>query len=106
MSFSRYTYHTIIWEFYQMRTGDKITFNNKHKLDKMLSMRKEGWSYIALGIFFNVDHSSIYYMCKKYNVIKGPERRFSLYSFMENPYIKRIKTYEEYLKESKKRLSQ
>lgn len=53
-----------------MRFNDKKIFSNKELLEKMLVMRRAGWDYISLGIIFNVDHSTIYYECKKASVNK------------------------------------
>tara|TARA_Y100000310_G_C20461336_1_gene705526 strand:- start:237 stop:689 length:453 start_codon:yes stop_codon:yes gene_type:complete len=49
------------------RTYQKI-FRNKELLQEMLTLREKGWSYKALAIYFNCDHSSIVYQCRKHEV--------------------------------------
>ena len=85
-----------------MRKHDKRVFNKKDKLEKLIELRKEGWTYLSLAFIFGVDHSSIYYECKKYNVDNptdtinfGPRTVLRIFSITA-----REKTYADYLRES------
>lgn len=46
------------------RGGRPYTFD----LNEMLKLRVAGWGYSALGRKFNLDHTTIIYHCKKFNV--------------------------------------
>lgn len=46
-----------------MRTFKRV-FKDQRLMDKMLEMRRQGWTYVSLAFLFNVDHSSIYKWCK------------------------------------------
>ena len=79
---------------------------NKVLLERMLELRKLGWTYISLAFIFGVDHSSIYKWCK-IRRIPNPSRTLSI----DVPSListfgyqtRHLKTYEEYLKESRLR---
>lgn len=51
-----------------MKKGGKRIFNDKEALQEMLTLRNKGWSYTALSVRFNCDHSSILYQCRKHGV--------------------------------------
>ena len=55
------------------RKGKRFPFEKDPKLlERMLNLRKQGWSLIVLSEEFNVDHSSIIYQCKKAGVVPDP----------------------------------
>lgn len=88
-----------------MRTFVKI-FVDKDKLNEMLRLRREGWTYEGLAIIYGVDHSSIYKWCKIKRIHK-PVQKLSLnfsdllidLGITEKP----AKTYKDYLLEEKRR---
>ncbi len=41
-------------------------FRNKDKLQEMLFLQSQGWSYLKLAKRFNCDHTSILYQVKKH----------------------------------------
>lgn len=77
-------------------------------LEKMLELRRQGWTYVSLGFIFGVDHSSIYKWCK---VKRIP--RPSVTIAIDVPTIisgfgyqsRHEKTYQEYLQEDRLRHS-
>lgn len=78
----------------------KHVFSNKRKLELMLRLRKEGWTYHSLGFVFGVDYTSIYGECKKFNVKKEKENvDLSVRSILTNLGIRarKVKSYEDYL---------
>ena len=70
----------------------------------MLSLRRQGWTYLSLAFIYGVDHSSIYYECKKYGV-KNPIQTidFSPRTVVNilNIHPKKEKMYADYVKEAK-----
>lgn len=91
-----------------MRNFSMIFKRDDALLERMLTMRKEGWTYVSLAIIFGVDHSSIYKWCK-IRRIPRPKNPISIdipsivgivgLTFNE-PHVK---TYKEYLEEDRKR---
>lgn len=51
-----------------MRAGYKKIFNDEKKLQEMLDLRSQGWSFPKLGARYGCDHSSIIYQVKKHGV--------------------------------------
>lgn len=50
-------------------TGRKtFTRANTEELEKMLDLRRQGWTYSAIGLLYNKDHSTILHHCKKHGV--------------------------------------
>lgn len=89
----------------------KRVFDDKEKLQKMLVLRDVGWSYNALAIRFNVDHSSIIYQCQKHKELFNQPDKLTIYKKdalkekykykdLLNERICKGKNYAEYLKES------
>jgi len=60
------------------------------EVNKIIELRKRGWTYQSLGFLFGVDHSSIYHLCKRFNIGRGNhEVIFDLPSVIEttqSPY--------------------
>jgi hypothetical protein len=48
-------------------------FRDKEKLTEMLRLRSQGVLTTILARHYGVDHSSILYQCRKYNIIAGKE---------------------------------
>lgn len=81
----------------------KIFFNDKKKLDLLLDLRRQGWSYFSIAFIFGVDHSSIYHECKKFSVEKNHETiDFSVRTILHNLDIKvpKVKMYKDYLRDA------
>lgn len=84
-----------------------MIFKNDEKLlEKMLELRRQGWTYVSLAFIFGVDHSSIYKWCK----VRGIPRP-SVTRAIDVPTIisqfgyesRHEKTYAEYLREDRQR---
>ena len=50
-------------------------FADKKVLDKMIRLRRNGWSLSKLAVHFNCDHTSIIYQLRKHNIIKPKVRK-------------------------------
>ncbi len=84
-------------------------FSDKKKLSNMLEMRLEGFSLKSLATIFGVDFSTIYYHCKKNQILKNPEvKKFGILSLISLYQIRanKPKSYAEYLAQSRSRHSQ
>ena len=85
----------------------KKVFTDKNRLNSMIQFRQKGFSYLSLAVIYGVDHSSIYYICKKYGVEKGGHNiEFSIptiISLSDVTVRRRPKSYAEYLEEAKNR---
>jgi hypothetical protein len=82
----------------------KIVFSDKNKLEAMIELRKQGWTYHSLALVFGVDFSSIYHECKKFHVEKGKDNiDFTPRSIIHLLEIKaqEPKMYADYLREYK-----
>lgn len=44
-------------------------FTNKHELEKIFELRRQGWTYQAIGLLYDKDHSTIVHHCKKHGVV-------------------------------------
>lgn len=81
----------------------KIFHTDKKKLDFMLSLRRQGWSYLSLAFVFGVDHSSIYHECKKFSVTTDHGTiDFGIRTILRDLDIKvpKVKMYADYLREA------
>lgn len=82
----------------------KNTFSDLNKLDLMVRLRRNGWTYQSIGLFLDVDHSAVYQHCKKLKV-KKDRVGFSIYNIITSLSIKvkvkKEKMYKDYLEESK-----
>jgi hypothetical protein len=93
-----------------MRIGDKNVFKDPHKKNNMLSLRRQGWTYLSLAFIYGVDHTSIYYECKKYKIANpvntvdfSPKSIVNLLGIS----LPKDKNYSDYLREAGyERLSQ
>ena len=47
-------------------------------LMEMLELRKDGWSLTALGQKYGVDHTSVLYQCRKFNVAKSATQQINI----------------------------
>lgn len=79
---------------------------NEALLNDMLQLRRKGWTYVSLAFIFGVDHSSIYKWCKIRHLPK-PDTTISIdVSSLISRFgykTRHLKTYQEYLMESRKR---
>lgn len=90
-----------------MRTFIKV-FTDKSKLEEMLRLRAEGWTYVSLGLIYGVDFSSIYKWCQIKKVPRNPNiRSIDLSSIIGELGIEpqREKTYEDYLNDERRKKS-
>lgn len=91
-------------------------FDRPEILNEMLALRKEGWSYAAIGIKYDRDHSTIVYWCQKSGITPIGLRKIKrVYrprayknvvlpeSLMVEERINEGKSYAEYLEEDRKR---
>lgn len=46
-----------------------FTRANTEELEKMLDLRRQGWSFSAIGLLYNKNHSTIIHHCKKHGVV-------------------------------------
>lgn len=88
-----------------MRTYQKV-FKDEHKLERMLHMRQDGWTFESLAIIFGVDHSSIYKACKVHKV--KPSTTLISLDFSELLLLtgfipRKEKTYKDYLEMERRR---
>lgn len=100
-------------------TMKKYTFIDTTKLQEMLSLRSQGWSYLALAHKFKTyDHAAIRYHCMRHNLPKKVIIQVSYQSYVPKisnilqeslPYllseeeINPGKSYKQYLLEASKR---
>lgn len=92
-----------------MRTSYKKVFKEDQILNGMLQLRRSGWTYMSLALLFGVDYSSIYHQCKKFHALKlNKPVDFSVKSILRTLDIKskKVKMYEDYLRESGYKKSQ
>ncbi len=81
-------------------------FLDEQTLHEMLSLRRDGWTLKSLALFYGVDHSSIYHLCKKYGVQKGDETlSFSVIPIVNFiiQVVRKPITYQDFLNQEKKR---
>jgi len=78
----------------------------KRKLSKdnvadLLTLFQQGWRQSSLSRKYQIDHSTVYYYCKKFNLVRSgnPIQAESIETLTEKP----VKMYADYLKESKER---
>jgi len=57
-----------------MKTGQKRIFTPE-KIEEMVALRKQGYSFPLLGKKFNCDHSSVIYQYKKYLYLEKLEHK-------------------------------
>lgn len=84
-----------------------MIFRDQGKLERMLEMRRAGWTYVSLGYIYGVDHSSIYSWCKMRG-IPSPSAPISLdigaiIAMVGIAPKPRQKTYRDYLEEDRRR---
>ena len=81
-------------------------FKNEAQLNEMIRLRREGWTYKSLATIYGVDHTSIYFWCKKMSIPR-PVITISLdiSEILDKMGIKvrRHKSYADYLKEQQDR---
>ena len=88
---------------------------SEEQVKEVLNMRRKGYSYSDIGRFFEKDHSTIMYHCKKSEIIPGKsppkllipippvEKKNFSYITDGNEVINPGKDYEDYLAEERKR---
>lgn len=83
-------------------------FKDEHKRTEMLNLRRSGWTYEAIAIIYGVDHSSIYFWCKREH-IPVPIVPMSFQDIVPTivtsfiPEGKHEKTYQDYLEDERRR---
>ena len=84
-----------------------MIFKDDEKLNRMLQLRREGWTYVSLALIFGVDHSSIYKWCQIKRIDNPPHPiSISISNLLDLSGIKepkREKTYQDYLDDMKRR---
>lgn len=94
-----------------MRKGDKKVFLDTQRLAQMLNLRRVGYSFPSLGIFFTCDWTSPRDQCHKYGIRPLTQktfdiRRITLSCVLENnrwriingERINRGKSYKDYFR--------
>jgi hypothetical protein len=75
-------------------------------LSEMLELRRENWSLTKLAEKYKVDHTSILYQCRKYEIVPGATHQIVVQTRKEIPLWKKDfdgetlcagRTYKEYL---------
>ena len=51
-----------------MKKGDKKIFDNIEILQRMLTMRNNGWTVTALARYFDCHHSSVIHQCNRHEI--------------------------------------
>lgn len=81
------------------RTFKKV-FRDLDKLEEMLRLRSEGWSLPMLGERYGVNHTSIWWHVKKYNIRKGSSFKI-VDKKVETKKVE--KSYRQYIEEMRKK---
>lgn len=61
-------------------------FRDEEVLNKMFSMLDDGWTYMDLARFFNVDHSSIIYQAQKRSGLGKTGAKYLKYNPIKKPH--------------------
>ncbi len=99
---------------YQSRKNgrfDEFKFDRK-KIDLLLNLRMNGWSYNSLSYFFGTTRPAIRYQCEKYGVIiteRGIsipfffEEKSNMWVYKDGEVVNKGRTYKDYLKMEEER---
>lgn len=51
-----------------VKKSGTFIFIDKNKLLEMLSLRRDGWTFVALAELYDCDRTSLRYQCRKYQI--------------------------------------
>lgn len=50
------------------KKSGEFVFKDRNKLLEMLSLRRQGWTFVSLSELYNCDRTSLRYQCRKYQI--------------------------------------